>query len=151
MAAAKMKRNATRSPIVSIEIKRVDPRESEARNLVMWLKTIPSAAIHNPMSHVINLHNTNMRAVDCLLALAEPDFDVTVPGNTLDFLRVRSFPDVQGHPTYTVRYMEFMDSTDELDEHYSSMCLQVYTHVVDAFRCFQMRIESEHPYTSVKV
>lgn len=148
---AVVKTNRTRSPIVSVVVNKVDPRESEARNLIMWLKTIPVKAIHNPMSHVINLHNANMRAVDCLLILVEPDFDVTVAGETFDFLRIRKCIDPQGKPAYAVTYLEYMQASEEHDEHYSSMCLQAYPHVVDAFKCFQFRIESEFPYKSVKV
>lgn len=67
-------------------------------------------------------------------------------GVTKDFLRVRS-----SDGQYGVTYMEHFPKIENDEEHYSSMCLQIYAHVVDAFRCFQLRIESEQPFKSVRV
>lgn len=137
------KRNPT---IISVTATKVDPRESDARNMIMWLKSVPITAIHNPTAYLKIVGEDHRRAVDRLATLAVMDFSVTVPGAAKDFLRVRS-----NSSQYGVSYMEHFPEIENDEEHYSSMCLQVYPHVVDAFRCFQMRIESERPSQSVRV
>lgn len=137
------KRNPT---IVSVTTTKVDPRESDARNMLMWLKSVPITAIHNPTAYLKIVGEDHRRAVDRLITLADMDFSVTVPGVTKDFLRVRS-----DEGQFGVTYMEHFPKIENDEEHYSSMCLQIYAHVVDAFRCFQLRIESEQPFKPVRV
>lgn len=138
------KRNPT---IVSVTATKVDPRESDARNQIMWLKTIPINAVHNQTAFLKILGEDHRRAVDRLKTLADMTLCVTVPGETKDFLRVRSHED-----GVAVTYMEHFPKIEaDEEEHYSSMCTQDYKHVVDAYRCFQMRIESDRPSQSVRV
>lgn len=141
----------TNPTIVSVEIKRVDPREAEARNLVMWLKTVPSSAIDPCLATTLALHLGEMRAVDRLKSLLVKDLNVVAPNRAPDFLRVKTIECPAGTPLYTVGYMEYFAEADDQEEHFSSMCTQHYAHVVDAFKCFQMRLESEHPYKSVRI
>jgi hypothetical protein len=151
MAVVKTNRSCTRSPIVSIEVKRVDPREAEARNLIMWFKTVPSGAINPCLATTFALHLGEMRAVDRLKSLVVKDLDIVAPGVAPNFLRVKTIDGTDGVPMYVVGYMEYMAATDAYEEHFSSMCTQHYTHIVDAFKCLQLRLESEHPYKSVRI
>lgn len=151
MSTAKSNRRCSRSPIVSIEIKRVDPREAEARNLVLWMRSVPSGAINPCLATTFGLHLGEMRAVDRLKALITKELDIVAPGRAPDFLRVKTIEGEDGKPQYGVSYMEYFRESEDLEEHFSSMCSQYYPHVVDAFKCLQMRLESEHPYKSVRI
>lgn len=133
--------------IVSVSTRKVDPREAEARNLIMWAKTLPAKAMHQSLAYTLTLANDARDAVQRLISLADINFDVTVPGEgVFDFLRVSS---QEGQ--FCVTYMEYFPEEGDEGEHYSSMCRQYYPHVVDAFRCFQKRIESDRPSQSVRV
>lgn len=151
MSTAKSNRSSTRSPIVSIEIKRVDPREAEARNLVLWMRSVPSEAISPCLATTLALRLGEMRAVDRLKALIVKELDVVAPDRAPDFLRVKTIEGEDGKPQYVVTYMENLRESDDLEDHFSSMCSQYYPHVVDAFKCLQMRLESGQPYKSVRI
>lgn len=137
------KRNPT---IVSVTATKVDPRESQARNMIMWLKTVPTTAIHTLDVIQKILKDDGHRAVSRLVQLAEKDFIVTVPGVTKDLLRVR-----EADGDFFVGYLEHHPATEENEEHFCSVCVQAYSNVVDAFRCFQLRLESGQPAKSVRV
>ena len=140
------------STIVSVSVTRTDPREAEARNLVMWLKTVPSGAINPCLATTFALHLGEMRAVDRLKSLVVKDLDIVAPGVAPDFLRVKMIDGTDGVPMYVVGYMEYVPANQTIaEDHFSSMCTQHYTHIVDAFKCLQKRIESPQPFKSVRV
>lgn len=138
------KRNPT---IVSVSARRTDPREADARNIVMWLKTIPSSALHDSLMVNLTLAN-DWDCVKKLEHMAEHNLDITIPVVTTDFLRV-SF--VKERAMYSVTYMEYFPPEGPEPDHYSALCTQEFKHVVDAFRALQIRIESGEPSRPAKV
>ena len=141
----KMKqRNPT---IVSVSVRRTDPREAAARNIVMWLKTIPTGAVHNSLLFNLTLAN-DWDCVKKLQHLAEHNLDITIPVVTTDFLRV-GFE--KGWGAYFVTYMEYFPAEGPEPDHYSALCTQNFPHVVDVFRALQIRIESGQPSRPAKV
>lgn len=153
MTAVKMKQ--TRSPIVSIEVRKVDPRESEARNMIMWLKTLPIKAVHDQLTYrlVLGPMGDNRQAVGRLKQLCLHTLDVTVPGGTLDFMRVTYDAGTNRYQTLYLEYIypSFDEAGNPEGDCYSALCTQEFEHVVDAFKCFQFRIESEFPFKPAKV
>ena len=144
----------TKNPtIVSVSVNRVDPREFEARNIVTWLNTLPIKAVHDQLTFRLNLgaHGDTKQAITKLKSLAAYHFDVTVPGGGLDFMRVYN-ADGFYFVTYAEYIHPFENALGEPDgDHYNSLINQRYEHVVDAFKSFQFRIESETPFKPAEV
>lgn len=138
------KRNPT---IVSVTARRTDPREADARNIVMWLKTVPTGAVHDSLMLNLTLAN-DWDCVKKLQHLANHNLDITIPVVTTDFLRVSS-DKVKGN--YSVTYMEYFPPDGPEPDHYSALCTQDFAHVVDVFRALQIRIESGQPSHPAKV
>ena len=145
MAVVKVKN--TRSAVVSVSCRKIDSREREARELVEWLKTIPSKNLCDPLIAHLTLNN-DWDAVQKLVHLADNNFDIRKFDFDLDFLRV--FSD-KGQKQFSGTYMEYFPATDGDYEHYSPLCTQNYTHVVDAFKSIKARFESILPEDPAQV
>lgn len=132
------KRNPT---IVSVTASKVGPREFEARKLVEWLITTPLGETTDSHPYKKAVQTTLERGgIRTLKLLANYGFTARVPGRPKDSLRVGSDGE-----QWLVGYLEHSPKTDEIEEHFISVCIQIYPHVVDAFRCFKMRFESDQP------
>lgn len=145
MAVVKAKN--PRSAVVSVSCRKIDSREREARELVEWLKTIPSKNFCNPLITQLTLNN-EWDAVQKLVHLADNNFDIRKFESSLDFLRV--FSD-KGMKQFSGTYMEYFPETDTDHEHYSPLSTQNYAHVVDAFKSIKMRFEATLPEFPVTV
>lgn len=145
MAVVKVKN--TRSAVVSVSYRKIDSREREARELVEWLKTIPSKNLVSPLIVQLTLNN-DWDAAQKLVHLADNCFDIRKFDFDLDFLRV--FSD-KGQRQFSCTYMEYFPETDGDYEHYSPLGTQNYGHVVDAFKSIKVRLESIRPEDPARV
>lgn len=128
--------------IVKVSSRKIDSRESEARELVEWLKTIPTSNFHDPLVPAIVLHRPGIDAVERLTLISWEHLDHKV-GSGFDFLRL--FGD-RGMKRFGVVYMEYVAPSDNDDEHYESSSTQDFHHVVDAVKAFKLRLESDKPF-----
>lgn len=133
--------------IVKVSSRKIDAREPEARELVEWLKTIPTSNFHDPLVPTIVLHRPGIDAVERLTLIAWEHLDHKV-GSDFDFLRL--FGD-RGMKCFGVVYMEYFAQSEDDDEHYSSLATQDFPHVVDAVKAFKLRLESDKPFQPARV
>lgn len=129
-----------KSNVVSVSSRKIDSREPEARELVEWLKTIPTSNFDDPLVQAIVLHRPGIDAVERLTLISKLHLDHKV-GSGFDFLRL--FGD-RGHQRFGVVYMEYVAPSDNDDEHYESSSTQEFSHVVDAVKAFKLRLESDN-------
>lgn len=135
-----------KSTIVKVSSRKIDARESEARVLVEWLKTIPASNFHDPLIPAILLHRPGIDSVERLTLVSYEHLDYMVNGPNF----IRFFGD-RGMKRFGVTYMSYCAATDNDEEHYDAYATQDYTHVVDAVKAFKLRIESDNPLRAVNV
>lgn len=128
--------------IVAVTSRKIDRREPEARELIAFLKTLPSSQIHNSLAPVLTLGMDQHLCVERLTVLALGEFDVKV-GNDFNFMRVSVYPTEK---KFFCTYMEYFAKTDAYEEHYEPFMTEKFDHVVDAFVAFKKRFTSGNPY-----
>ncbi|ARV77043.1 hypothetical protein PHABIO_412 [Pseudomonas phage Phabio] len=129
-----------KSSVVSVEIRKVDPREFEARELVEWLKSLPVGTERDAAVYQETLSVSNLRGgVRTLKGLANFLYDLKIKDSQYDFLRV--YHDAE---QTSVTYMEHFNEGAP-GKFFTAVCTQYFDHIVDAFICLKNRYESTQP------